>query len=177
MTTMTFAEALPLFGHFLVLSMLAIGGAIVVAPEMHRLMVGQMQVLTDAQFNASIAIGQAAPGPNVLFVAVLGYQAAGLMGAALTLAGIMLPSTLVAVSATRWVHARQHRLAIRAFKAGVAPITIALLAATGWILTAQHPTAPVIVLTAVTALVAWRTRIHVLWLIAAGAVAGAVGLV
>lgn len=177
MTTMTFAEALPLFGHFLVLSLLAIGGAIVVAPEMHRLMVGQMQVLTDAQFNASIAIGQAAPGPNVLFVAVLGYQAAGLTGAALTLAGIMLPSTLMAVGAARWVHARQDRLAIRAFKAGVAPITIALLAATGWILTAQHPTAPVIVLTAATALLAWRTRIHVLWLIAAGATAGALGLV
>jgi chromate transporter len=177
MTTMTFAEALPLFGHFLVLSLLAIGGAIVVAPEMHRLMVGQMQVLTDAQFNASIAIGQAAPGPNVLFVAVLGYQAAGLTGAALTLAGIMLPSTLMAVGAARWVHARQDRLAIRAFKAGVAPITIALLAATGWILTAQHPTAPVIALTAATALLAWRTRIHVLWLIAAGAVAGALGLV
>jgi chromate transporter len=174
---MTFGEALPLFGHFLVLSLLAVGGAIVVAPEMHRLMVGQMQVLTDAQFNASIAIAQAAPGPNVLFVAVLGYQAAGLAGAALTLAGIMLPSTLVAISATRWAHARQDRLAIRAFKAGVAPITISLLAATGWILTAQHPTAPVVLLTAATALLAWRTRIHVLWLIAAGGIAGALGLV
>jgi chromate transporter len=174
---MTFGEALPLFGHFLVLSLLAVGGAIVVAPEMHRLMVGQMQLLTDAQFNASVALAQAAPGPNVLFVAVLGYQAAGLTGAALTLAGIMLPSTLVAVGATRWVHARQDKLAIRAFKAGVAPITIALLAATGWILTAQNPTAPVILLTVATALLAWRTRIHVLWLIAAGAIAGAFGLV
>ena len=62
MTTLTLAEALPLFGHFLVLSLLAIGGAIVVAPEMHRLMVGQMHLLDDAQFNASIAIAQAAPG-------------------------------------------------------------------------------------------------------------------
>lgn len=177
MTPITFAEALALFGHFLVLSLLAIGGAIVVAPEMHRLMVGQMQLLTDAQFNASIAIAQAAPGPNVLFVAVLGYQAAGVMGAALTLAGIMLPSTLVAVGATRWAHAHQDRLGIRAFKAGVAPITISLLATTGWILTAQHPTAPVIILTAVAALLAWRTRIHVLWLIVAGALAGALGLV
>jgi chromate transporter len=177
MTTLTFADALPLFGHFLVLSMLAVGGAIVVAPEMHRLMVGQMHLLTDAQFNASIAIAQASPGPNVLFVAVLGYQAAGLPGAALTLAGIMLPSTLVAVAAARWTHARQDRQGIRAFKAGVAPITISLLAATGWILTAEHPTVPVIVLTVATALLAWRTRIHVLWLIAVGAIAGAFGLV
>lgn len=177
MTTATFAEALPLFGHFLVLSLVAIGGAIVVAPEMHRLMVGEMQLLSDAQFNAAIAIGQAAPGPNVLFVAVLGYQAAGLAGAAMTLAGIMVPSTLIAIAAARFAHARQDRLAVRAFKAGLAPITIALLAATGWILTAQHPTAPVIVVTAASALLAWRTRIHVLWLIGAGAAAGAAGLV
>jgi len=177
MTTLTLAEALPLFGHFLVLSLLSIGGAIVVVPEMHRLMVGQLHLLDDAQFNASIALAQAAPGPNVLFVAVLGYQVAGLAGAAVTLAGIMLPSTLLTVGATRWAQARQHRIGIRAFKAGLAPITIALLAATGWVLTAQNPTAPVIVLTAITALLAWRTRIHVLWLIAAGAVAGATGLV
>jgi chromate transporter len=173
----TFADTLPLFGHFLVMSLFALGGAIVLAPEMHRLMVSQMQVLTDAQFNAAIAIGQAAPGPNVMFVAVLGYQAAGLAGAAMTLGGIMLPSTLVAISAARWTHARQHRIGVRAFRAGLAPITIALLASTGWILTAQNPTAPVIVVTAASALLTWRTRIHVLWLIAAGAVAGAFGLV
>lgn len=177
MTALTFADALPLFGHFLLLSLLAIGGAIVVAPEMHRLLVGEMALLTDAQFNASIALAQAAPGPNVLFVAVLGYQAAGFAGAALTLGAIMLPSTLLAIGAARWTHARRERLAIRAFKAGVAPITIALLAATGWILTAQHPTVPFAVLTAVTALIAWRTRVHVLWLIGAGAIAGALGFV
>lgn len=177
MTTIEFADALPLFGHFLVLSLIAIGGAIVVAPEMHRLMVGEMQLMNDAQFNAAIAIGQAAPGPNVLFVAVLGYQAAGLVGAAITLAGIMLPSTLIAIAAARFAHARQDRLAVRAFKAGLAPITIALLAATGWILTAQHPTASVIIVTAASALLVWRTRIHVLWLIGAGAAAGAAGFV
>lgn len=177
MTSMTLAQALPLFGHFLLLSMLAIGGAIVVAPEMHRLMVGQMHLLTDAQFTSSIAIAQASPGPNVLFVAVLGYQAAGLPGAALTLAGIMLPSTLIAVGAARWAHAHRDRLAIRAFKAGTAPITISLLAATGWILTAEHPTAPVIALTAAAALLAWRTRINVLWLIGIGGLLGAVGAV
>jgi chromate transporter len=177
MTALAPADAFALFAQFLVLSLLAIGGAIVVAPEMHRLMVGQMHLLDDAQFNAAVAIGQAAPGPNVLFVAVLGYQAAGLAGAAVTLAGIMLPSTVMAIAATRWAHARQDRIGVRAFRAGLAPVTIALLAATGWILTAEHPTPAVIILTAVTALLAWRTRIHVLWLIVAGALAGAAGLV
>jgi chromate transporter len=173
----TVAEALPLLGHVLLLSLLAIGGAIVIVPDLQRVMVGQMHLLTDPQFNAAIAIAQASPGPNVLFVAVLGYQAGGLMLSALMLLAVMLPSTTLALAAANWARTRQDRLALRAFRAGLAPVTISLLAATGWILTAQHPTIPVIVLTTVTALVAWRTRIHVLWLIAAGAAAGAFGLV
>ena len=98
---------LGLFGHFLLLSLLSIGGAITVVPDMHRVLVDQMGLLTDAQFNASIAIAQASPGPNVLFVAVMGYQAVGLIGAAVTLAGIMLPSTTLALAAARWGHARR----------------------------------------------------------------------
>ena len=36
------AELVALFGHFLLLSLLSIGGAITVAPDMHRVMVDQM---------------------------------------------------------------------------------------------------------------------------------------
>jgi chromate transporter len=58
-----------LFLHYLSLSLLSVGGAISTAPDMHRFLVDKQHWLTDAQFNASIAIAQAAPGPNVLFVA------------------------------------------------------------------------------------------------------------
>lgn len=177
MTTLSFAEWLQLFGHFLLLSFAAIGGAIVIAPEMHRLMVTQTGMLTDAQFSASIAIAQAAPGPNVLFVAVMGYQAAGIAGAAATLIGIMLPSSLLAFAASRWSNTRQDWRAVRAFKAGMAPITIALLVATGWILAANTSGWTHLLLTAAAALAVWRTRVHLLILIAAGAAVGALGWV
>ncbi len=166
---------LALFGHFLLLSLLAIGGAITVVPDMHRVLVDQMGLLTDAQFSASIAIAQASPGPNVLFVAVMGYQAAGLTGAAVTLLGIMLPSTTLALSAARWSHARRDWRAVQAFKAGMAPIVIGLLLATGWILTAETPGWRAGLLTLVAALLVWRTRVHVLVLVGAGAVLGALG--
>ena len=100
---MSLADWLSLFGHFLLLSLLSIGGAITVASDMHRVMVDQMGSITDAQFTTSIAIAQASPGPNVLFVAVMGYQAAGILGALTTLTGIMLPSTTLALVAARWV--------------------------------------------------------------------------
>jgi chromate transporter len=164
-----------LFGHFLLLSLLAIGGAIVVVPDMHRLMVTQYGLLNDAQFNASIAIAQAAPGPNVLFVALMGYQAAGLAGAAATLGGIMLPSTTLTIVASRWGHARQDWRAVRAFKSGMAPIVIALMASTSWILTTQTEGWHHIILTLLAAIAVWRTRVHMLVLVALGATVGALG--
>jgi chromate transporter len=166
---------LALFGHFLMLSLLAIGGAITVAPDMHRVMVDQMGLLTDTQFSASIAIAQASPGPNVLFVAVMGYQAAGLAGAAVTLLGIMLPSTTLALAAARWGHARRDWRPVQAFKAGMAPIVIGLLFSTGWILTTEAPGWRPAVLTIAAALLVWRTHVHLLVLVGAGAILGAAG--
>ncbi|HZP86484.1 MAG TPA: chromate transporter [Burkholderiales bacterium] len=168
-------EWLALFGHFLLLSLLAIGGAITVAPDMHRVLVDQMGLLSDAQFNASIAIAQASPGPNVLFVAVMGYQAAGLVGAAATLTGIMLPSTTLALAAARWSHARREQRNVQAFKAGMAPIVIALMFATAWILTVQVEGWRHMLVALVAMLLVWRTRIHLLVLIGLGAFVGALG--
>lgn len=175
MSALPWSDWLQLFGHFLALSLVAVGGAIVLAPEMHRLLVVQTGLLSDAQFTASIAIAQAAPGPNVLFVAVMGYQAAGLTGAAAALTGILLPSTTLALAASRWSTARQGWRPVRAFKAGMAPITIALLVATGWILAAGTPGWAHLLLTVVAALAVWRTRIHLLMLIGLGALVGALG--
>jgi chromate transporter len=166
-----------LFIHFLLLSLLAIGGAITVAPDMHRVLVGEMGLLNDAQFNASIAIAQASPGPNVLFVAVMGYQAAGLLGAAAALSGIMLPSTTLALAAARWSHARREQRSVQAFKAGMAPLVIALMFATAWILTVQVPGWRHVALALIATVLVWRTRIHLLVLIAAGAAIGALGWV
>ena len=144
---------------------------------MHRVLVSQMGLLTDTQFNASIAIAQASPGPNVLFVAVMGYQAAGLAGAAVTLIGIMLPSTTLALAAARWGHARREWRAVQAFKAGMAPLVIGLLFATGWILSSDAPGWHHFVLTVAAAVLVWRTRVHLLVLVAAGALLGALGWV
>ncbi|HEV7913768.1 MAG TPA: chromate transporter, partial [Albitalea sp.] len=66
-----------MFGHFLLLSVLAVGGAITTTPEMHRYLVAEHHWMSDAEFTASVAIAQAAPGPNVLFVAVMGWNVAG----------------------------------------------------------------------------------------------------
>ena len=63
-----------LFAHFMLLSVLSVGGAITTAPDMHRYLVDHQGWLSDSQFSSSIAIAQAAPGPNILFVALLGWN-------------------------------------------------------------------------------------------------------
>ena len=63
----------------------------------------------------------------------------------------------------------------------MAPIVIALLVATGWLLTGTHDDPakqwPLWVLSAVTTLVVWRTKTHLLVLLATGALLGAFGFV
>jgi chromate transporter len=194
---MTPADWLALLTHFLSLSLLAVGGAITTVPDMHRMLVDQNQWLSDGQFNASIAIAQAAPGPNVLFVALMGWHVglnaggglgagwvgwgSALAGVLLTMLGILLPSTTLTFVASRWGHQNRELRAVRAFKQGLAPVVVALLIATGWILTAAHGANlshwPLWLLTVAVAMLVWRTRLHLLWLLGAGALVGALGWV
>lgn len=185
---------LNLFVYYLSLSLLAVGGAISLAPDMQRYLVERNGWLTDVQFSASIAIAQAAPGPNVLFIALLGWNvglnaggagtggwALGLLGAALCMLGTMLPSATLTWLATRWAQRNSERRAVRAFKQGMAPIVIGLVMATAWVLgRAQGHIATdwaLWLLTLVVALLVWRTRLHLLWLLGAGALLGALGWV
>ena len=176
MTAFTAADWLPLFSHFLAMSMLAIGGALATTPEIHRYVVEQRGWLNDTQFSASIALAQAAPGPNLLFVPVLGHAIAGLPGALVALAGMLLPSTTLALFASRWGRRRRDTLGVRAFVAGMAPVTIGLLLAAGTVLAAPLLThAGPAMLVAATVLLSVKTKISPVWLIAAGAAVGAAG--
>jgi chromate transporter len=104
-----------------------------------------------------------------------------LAGVLVAMVGIMLPSTTLTFLAARWGHQNRELRAVRAFKQGMAPIVIALLIATGWILAASHGNPlehwRLWLLTAATALLVWRTKLHMLWLLGAGAALGAFGIV
>jgi chromate transporter len=176
MSPFTTADWGPLFAHFLAMSMLAIGGALATTPEIHRYVVEQRNWLDDTQFSASVALAQAAPGPNLLFVPVLGHAIAGLPGAFVALAGMLIPSTTLALFASRWGRKHRDTIGVRAFVAGMAPVTIGLLAAAGTVLAAPLAThVGAATLVVATVLLSVKTKISPVWLIAAGAVVGAVG--
>jgi chromate transporter len=175
---MSLADLWSLFSHFTLLSLLAIGGAINTAPDIQRFMVVEHGWLSDAQFNESVAIAQASPGPNVLFIAVLGWTVGGWAGVVAAMSGILLPSTTLALLVSRWGRERREDRVVRAFHAGMAPISLGLLLATTWLLSAPTRGQPVAGLLLLgTMAVMWRARINPLWMIGVGAVFGACGWV
>ncbi len=187
--TLTPADWLSLLLHFMGLSLLAVGGAMSVVPGMHRYLVLQQGWLTYSQFTSSVALAQIAPGPNVLFVALMGWNVGvnaggthwALLGALLCLLGIVLPSSILTLFATRWAQRNQKHRGVRAFKQGMTPLVVALLISTAWLLITPSISPQTSwtfwLLGIVALLVLWRTRVHLLWVLAAGAVLGATGLV
>ncbi|MFP3756754.1 Chromate transporter [compost metagenome] len=167
-----------LLGHFGMLSLLAVGGGGTVIPDMHRYLVEANGWMTDGQFAALYAISQASPGPNILFVALFGWQVAGAGGTFAAMVGMCGPSSLIALGfeyfAGRSPHARWPGL----IKRGLSALTIGLLMSTGWVLASSvdHSWTAVAV-TLLTIALMLKTRVHPLMLVALGAGAGLLGLV
>ena len=113
------------------LASVACGGSAV--PEMHRQTVEIAASLTDRQFSELFAIAQAAPGPNIMFVALLGHFIAGVPGAVVATMAMCGPSCVLAYAVSQVAeHFRQARWRI-AIQAGPVPVTIGLIAASALI--------------------------------------------
>jgi chromate transporter len=164
--------------YFLGLSLLAIGGANAVIPDLHRHLVEVRGWMSGSEFVALTALSQAAPGPNILIVTLLGWKLAGLAGALAATAAMCIPSGLLTFFVARqW--RRYEQAPWRAIlKNGLAPVTVGLILASGYVLArvADHTIGAWLV-TAATVTLLLVTRINPLWLLAAGAVLGYAGLV
>lgn len=164
--------------HFLVLSLVAVGGANTVLPDIHRFVVEANGWMTGDEFAELFAIAQAAPGPNVIVVTLIGWHVAGLAGALAATAAMCVPPCLVTFGIVRVWDRWRDRPWRAAVQAGLAPITVGLVLAAAYVVTrgADH-SATAYALTAATAAILLLTRMNPLWLLAAGAVLGLAGLV
>ena len=63
--------------QFGILSLLSIGGANAVIPEIQLRAVEIEHWMSNADFAQMFALSQASPGPNVLIVSLVGWKAAG----------------------------------------------------------------------------------------------------
>lgn len=136
---MSDTELFALFLHFLSLSVFATGGAISLASDMHRYVVDQHGYLSHTEFVNSIAMAQASPGPNIMFVTVMGWQIAGLKGALATTIGLSLPALIFPFVVSRLGRQAQFERGLRAMQRGLGPVAIGLMLSTCFLLVRDAP--------------------------------------
>jgi len=123
-----------LFLMFAALSLMAVGGANALIPEMHRQVVDLNHWMTGAEFAGLFAIAQASPGPNMLIVSVLGLKLAGLPGALVATLAFCLPSSLLSFAVARVRQRFEASPWRRAIERGLAPVTVGLVLGSGCLL-------------------------------------------
>ncbi|MEJ0019933.1 MAG: chromate transporter [Acetobacteraceae bacterium] len=162
---------------FMQLSLLAFGGANSVLPEMQRQVVEVHPWLTAHEFASLFALAQAAPGPNMLVVTLIGWRVASVPGALVATIAVALPSSVLTYATAglwhRFREARWRRLA----QAGLMPVTAGLMMASAALLieTTSSDWGTAAVTLAATVLFLF-TRLHPMLVLAAAAALGATGL-
>jgi chromate transporter len=109
-----------------------------------------------------------------LIVSLIGWKVDGFLGALVTTVAICAPSSALTFAVAHvWDRFRDAPLR-KAIQYGLAPVTVGLVLASGFILARTVDQSAIAVgLTAATAVLALATRLHPLWLLAAGAAVGA----
>ena len=175
MNIKTLTQILILFSS---LSILSIGGGNTVLPEMHHKAVDGYHWLTNKQFADVFAISQAAPGPSILIVTIIGYKAAGVPGAILATIAMMLPAGVLVYLVSRvWERAKELPLR-KAIERGLAPLTVGLILASGWVMSraADHDWRAFL-LTGVCTAIFSTTKINPLFIVATAGLIGWLGWV
>ncbi|MBL6079773.1 chromate transporter [Belnapia sp. T18] len=163
---------------FSILSLVAIGGANAVLPEMHRQLVELHGWLDDATFSQLYALAQAAPGPNILVASVMGWRIAGAGGMAAATFGMLVPAAILAWYVAGLMHRLRGAAWLKPAQGGLVPVAIGLILAAGITMAEaahSHGVMPIIVV-AISTLFVWRTNYSPLWVLAGGGVLGAIFL-
>jgi len=159
--------------RFALYSLMAVGGISALLPEIHRQVVLENHWMSNGDFNSLFAIAQAAPGPNTLFITLVGWKVAGLAGAMVTTLAICLPSSLLTYHVVRLRERFSQSPWRLTFERGLAPVTIGLTLGSAWLLlgtTNTHRTSWLLSLATVP--LALKRKLNPLWLFAAGALLG-----
>lgn len=160
------------------LSLFAVGGAAAAIPEIHRLAVELNHWMSDAQFADAYAISQLSPGPNVLIVSLVGYHLAGVAGGLVATLAMCGPTAALAYTVSRLLHRAGNSPWPALIQQALVPISIGLMAASGLVVAiAADGSKAAVTLTLAAAVVAAVTRLNPVWLLLAGGVLGAAGLV
>jgi chromate transporter len=160
--------------YFSLLSVISVGGIPSVMPEMQRYVVDVKDWLTPSEFIQAFAVGQAAPGPNVLIASLIGYKVAGFAGALVALGAMCFPAAVIAW----WVSELWDRFKGSPWRAlvqrAIAPIVVGMILSGGFVLaTPGSPDWRLWLIAGVSAVGMLASNMNPLWLLGAGGLLGA----
>jgi len=167
------------------LSLLSIGGGNTVLPEMHYKSVDEYHWMTDSQFADVFAISQAAPGPSILIVTLVGYKAGltvggelmGVLGAILATVAMIVPAGLLVYFVVQFWERAKDSPVRHAIEKGFAPLTVGLVLASGYVMSrAADQDWRAYLLTGVCTLIFVFTKINPLIVVAIAGFLGWMGL-
>jgi chromate transporter len=155
---------------FLPLSFGSIGGGSSAIAGIHYQVVEVHRWLDETAFLHAFAVSRLAPGPGSLFVALIGWQVAGLAGALVVTLALFLPTSLLILGiAAIWSRYRGAVL-LSALELGLRPVAAGLiLAAVFVLLQSLNGGWTARALAFASGAVLMRTRVHPILLIASGA--------
>jgi chromate transporter len=169
-------ELLDVFRVFARLALLGFGGALAILPEMARQTIDVHPWLTAREFADGYAIGQVAPGPNMLASLFYGYRAAGLLGGIAAGLGMFAPAAILsAVIAHGWGLMGDAPWP-RAIRAALLPMGAGFMTGGAVVLarSAIH-SAPTFVLAAAVVYLVYSGKLSPAGAVLLGGVAGAIG--
>lgn len=164
--------------YFALLSLISVGGIPSVIPEMQRHVVDVRGWVSAEDFVQMFAVGQAAPGPNVLIASLIGWKVAGIPGALLALVAMCGPAAVVAWwVADLWERFRDNFWR-GAIQRAMGPLVVALILASGYVIATPGgvPDWRLWLIAAASAAAYMYVKLNPLWLIAGGGVLGALFL-
>ncbi|EFF81657.1 chromate transport protein [Acinetobacter haemolyticus ATCC 19194] len=155
---------------FAQLSIVAFGGGNAILPEMQHQVVTVHQWMTAEQFSSLFAMAQAAPGPNMMIVPLVGWHVAGPAGLLATSIAKFGPSSVLTIYALKfWQHFKDHPLRAR-FEQALRPITVGLVLVSAWLIAdASVQNFLLVLIVILTAALGLFKKIHPLWVMVLGA--------
>ena len=164
---------LQIAGYFALLSLVSVGGIPSVMPEMQRLVVDVEGWMSAAEYTQLFAIAQAAPGPNVLVTALIGWKVAGIAGGFVALGAFCGPAAALAYWLGGYWDRMRDAAWRKALQRALVPITVGFIVSGGYVLaTPQGLAWQSALIAGASAALLYATRLNPLWILAGGGVLG-----
>ena len=167
-----------LFLKLSVFSLFAFGGINALLPTLYDLAVNQEQWINSQTFADYFAIAQAAPGPNLMTVTLIGWNVGGIFGAAIATLAIAWPSSIMIYFLQRSINNMQDKDKQKSIQFAAGALAVGLVLSASWQIALQiNQSTAAYLLTIGTIAITFFTRWHPLYLIAIGALLGVLGFI